>query len=762
MSKLKLCVALLLGCIGSGINVGYGQNPVASSDAIVRVGNARFTVLMPDVIRIEYSPFGIFDDRASFVVINRQLTVPAYTVNEGNDGFITIHTDSLTLRYRKGTDPRTSPASGHNLSISFRMGDSTVVWYPGLVDKGNLLGTYRTLDKCDGDSHRSLLEPGLISRSGWAVIDDSWNHQNADGSHTLRFEPNAEAGFDWVAPIADISAMDTYFMCYGHNYKKALGNFIQIAGKMPLPPKYVFGYWYSKWQRYSQQDFKELVDSIVGNDIPADVMVLDTDWHTHKWSGWSWNKELIPDPQGLLRYMHENGLHVSMNLHPAYGIENDDDNYAKFCRDINLPDTISHVDWMLESPKFYRSMFDNIIRLREHDGADFWWLDWQQWLINPRYAGLGETFWCNHVFFNDMKRARPDRRPVIFHRWGGLGSHRYQIGFSGDTYVNYPTLAFEPYFTATASNVCYGYWGHDLGGHLQRCDNDPEMYLRWIQYGIFTPIFRTHATKATTIERRIWKYPNFNLMRDAVKLRYSLFPYIYTMSRKAYDTGVSICRPLYYEYPEIDEAYTNENQYFYGDNILVAPIVEQSDSITHMSTKNIWFPHGNWWSPSLNKMIPGHNDSVTLQFSQAQIPYFYKQGSIIPRFLDSVRSVTENPDTLLLDIVTGADGEFILYEDEGDNDNYQLNAYTTTTIKQTVKGNRGIYTVQARQGQYAGMFPMRSYQINLLGVAAPKSIKVDGHTINSYSYDKVAATIVVMVPNVDADKGVTVEVTYKK
>ena len=101
--------------------------------------------------------------------------------------------------------------------------------------------------------------------------------------------------------------------------------------------------------------------------------------------------------------------------------------------------------------------------------------------------------------------------------------------------------------------------------------NDPELVLRWVQFGVFTPIFRTHATKEERIERRIWKFPNFPDMLDAVKLRYALFPYIYTMARKTHDTGIGMCRPLYYEYPEMDEAYNYEGEYFFGDDILVCP-----------------------------------------------------------------------------------------------------------------------------------------------------------------------------------------------
>ena len=117
------------------------------------------------------------------------------------------------------------------------------------------------------------------------------------------------------------------------------------------------------------------------------------------------------------------------------------------------------IEWVLDSADFTKAFFDTIIRPKEKEGVDFWWLDWQQWLTSKHTPDLGQTFWCNHVFFNEMDKNRTDRRPMIYHRWGGLGSHRYQIGFSGDTHINYPTLAFEPYFTATSSNVGYGYWG---------------------------------------------------------------------------------------------------------------------------------------------------------------------------------------------------------------------------------------------------------------------------------------------------------------
>ena len=710
-------------------------NPVARPEAMVTCGNARFTVLTPRMLRIEYSETGRHEDRASFTVVNRDLPVPDYTV--------------------KGTDPR---AASGNLTVTFDLNGQPVEWYPGKVDTQNLKGTYRTLDSCDGDNRRADMEPGLVSRSGWAIIDDSWQHQNADGSRTMLLEPSAEAGFDWVAQRDDRNAMDTYLLAYGHDYMQAIHDYTLIGGSIPLPPDYVFGYWYSKYHRYTQQDFQDIVDALVDNDIPADVMIVDNDWHTAVWSGWTWNNDLIPDPRGMIKYMNDKGFHVSLNIHPAFGVDSLEDGFNALRTDLGMADTTRVVPWTLENPKFYTAFFKNIIRPLEADGCDFWWLDWQQWTTCPRLDGLGETFWCNHVFYNDMKLKRPDRRPVIFHRWGGLGSHRYQIGFSGDAVTKFETLAFEPYFTATASNVGYGYWGHDLGGHLQHGPNDPELYLRWIQYGVFTPIFRTHSANFPNIERRIWKYPNFPLMRDAVRLRYSLFPYIYTMARDTYDTGISMTRPLYYYYPELEIAYTNENEFFFGDDILVAPIVEPADSVTGISAKTVWLPEGDWYSPAHNRVLTG-GGNVGLTYTQAQIPYFLRRGAMIPCMPEGVRSVTQHPDTMVVNVVSAPQGAGRLYEDEGDNDNYKQSAYAWTRFTQSTDSKGAVYTVKPAEGSFDGMKTQRAYTFNVYDSQRPSAVTIDGKPLD-YTYNDATRTLTFTTPMLPTATGVTVTARY--
>ena len=708
----------------------------------------------------------MFEDNATFTVVNRQLPVPKYSKTD--DGkYVTITTDALSLRYRKGSNPLAEPASPANLSITMSVNGNPVVWYPGLKDPQNLKGTYRTLDGNNGDDYRSRLEDGLISRSGWAVINDSPSFERADGSRSLALVPDS-GGIDWAAPRADADALDLYFLGYGHNYKKALYDFTLIAGKIPLPPDYVLGYWYSKYDNYSADDFRNIVKSMRDNDINADVLILDMDWHWNGeqevsggrggWTGWSWNTNLIPDPEGLLADIHKGGLRAALNLHPADGVAAHEDQYKAVAEAMGLDaGSAETIPWMLEDRKFAKAFFDHVIRPLEKQGVDFWWLDWQQHLTNPRLAGLGETMWCNHVFFNDMKKNRPDRRPVIFHRWGGLGSHRYQIGFSGDTYINFPTLAFEPYFTATASNVGYGYWGHDLGGHMINYyePNDPELLLRWMQFGVFTPIFRTHATKGGHIERRIWTYDNFPMINQTVKLRYALFPYLYTMARKAYDTGVGLCRPMYYEYPETAEAYEREGQYFFGDDILVAPVVEPS--VDGVSKKEIWFPEGKWWSVAHGKLIDG-GTVRSLDYTLDQIPYFYRQGAVIVKNPPEVKHVTERPDALVLDIVAGADGACEFYEDAGDNADYATK-YATTSISHKQRGRNAEYTIAPRKGAYEGMPLSRSYKMRIFNTPRPVRAKAGGRSLQA-SYDASSRCTIVDVPSSPCDKGVKVTVEY--
>ncbi|MBQ8467555.1 MAG: DUF5110 domain-containing protein [Prevotella sp.] len=751
MKKILLSLVMLMVCGMQAKAETENPDPQANPEAIVTSGRARFTVLTPQMIRIQYSTSSKFEDRATFAVINRRLPVPQFTTREEGN-YLYIETEALTLRYRKGSPIAAQLKSPNNLSITMKVGELETTWYPGKEDALNLKGTKRTLDTGSGDNQRPDLENGIISRSGWAIIDESPQTKRGDGSTTFAFDKKVD-GIDWVAQPVDTRAIDWYFMGYGHDYKKAIGDYIKIAGRQPMPPLYVLGYWYSKYQRYTQQDFLDLVNEIQKNDIPIDVMIMDMDWHLDGWTGWTWNKSIIPNPEGLIRWMHNKGLKVSLNLHPADGVADYEDHFDDIRIDMNMDASTTRVPWMLEDSTFYRAMFKHIIRERESQGVDFWWIDWQQNLTSNYIQGLSETFWCNHVFYNDMRLNRTDRRPFIFHRWGGLGSHRYPIGFSGDTYGTFGSLAFQPYFTATASNVCFGYWGHDLGGHLQIGDPNPELMLRWLQFGVFSPIFRTHGASQWGNERRIWKYSNFPLMLEACNLRYQLMPYIYTAARQAYDTGISICRPLYYEWPEENEAYRQEGEYMFGDNILVSPIVTAAESNGKAYHKT-WLPEGQWFDVCRNKLVSG-NQTISDWYTQEEIPYFLRAGAVIP-CNPKVQNLKSRPAEMMLLVAPGGDGTIDLYEDEGDTQNYQNGAYTTTTITHQRTLTDAILTIEPRKGQFEGMLTERSYQVKFLGEYLPESVSVEGAESSEWSYDEAQQVVIVTIPTTACSQKVTI------
>ena len=595
--KNRLLLFLGLSICMSGVSKAETYDPKADSTSIVMSGNVRFTVLTPQLIRMEWSADGIFEDRASLTFVNRKLPAPAFKVRRSPDSVVII-TEDLKLTYRIGTGCFTS----ENVSAEFTTAGKKSYWTPGVDDSGNLMGTTRTLDNADG---RKLgfdkLEKGILSRDGWSLIDDSSNYLlDSTG---------------WVVPRLEGSRQDWYLFAYGHEYRKAMADYSKVAGSAPLPPRYVFGYWWSRYWQYSDSELRDLVSRLRSIDIPLDVLIIDMDWHETwglcndlkkdeygeyiGWTGYTWQKELFPNPENMFTWAHKAGLKTALNLHPASGIMPYEEPYERFCKEYGWDKPGQSVPYHLDEKKWAEAYYKAVLKPIEEQGNDFWWIDWQQWRQSKFNPGLSNTFWLNHVFYNYARENHPDRRPFLYHRWGGLGSHRYPLGFSGDTFITWESLEYQPEFTATSANVNYGYWGHDLGGHMFHTKTehtDPERYTRWLQYGVFSPLYKIHPTKHPNIERYPWLFPDHVFqMVEAFHLRYALVPYIYNAARKNYDTGIAMCYPLYYNHPEVDEAYLHSREFMFGDDILATCVAVPADKVTGVATIDMWFPEGSEW-----------------------------------------------------------------------------------------------------------------------------------------------------------------------
>ncbi|HEX8891831.1 MAG TPA: TIM-barrel domain-containing protein, partial [Terriglobales bacterium] len=674
----------------SAVSLPGLSDPVADPKATVTMGHARFTVLTPQLIRMEWAADGKFEDHASLVFLNRKLPVPKFGATHeafSSGQKLVIQTDALTLWYipAASADGKFDEKS---LEVSFMLNGKEVTWHPSIPDTGNLQGTTRTLDGALGGKTKEPIDPGLISRDGWVVVDDST--RPLFDSNDFRFDQGDNSTWPWVIERPKGDRQDWYFFGYGHDYVAALRDFTLIAGKIPLPPYFAFGAWWSRYWAYSDQELINLANDFRNNDVPLDVFVIDMDWHktfnsqkpgpkemdasghTKGWSGYSWNPLLFPDPDQFLRDLHAMGMKITLNLHPASGVQPWEDAYPAMARAMGVdPATGQYIPFDITNKKYAMNYLDLVHRPLEKQGIDFWWLDWQQ-ESNTKTAGVNPTWWLNYVHFSDQKRQ--GKRPLLFHRWGGLGNHRYQIGFSGDTISVWESLAFQPWFTATAANVGYAYWSHDIGGHMPGVVA-PELYTRWIQFGIYSPILRTHTTKNANAERRIWAYPEpySDIMRDLFHERYALIPYIYTEARRTYDTGVAFLHPLYYHWPEANEAYDMKNEYVFGSQMIVNPIVTPGDKITGLVKQEVWIPKGEWVEKDTGTQLTGPA-KLQRDFSIDQIPVFVRAGAIVP-MAPPMQYTSQTPvDPLIVTVYPLKDGEistYTLYQDSGDTRGYQ-------------------------------------------------------------------------------------------
>ncbi|GAA4605074.1 alpha-glucosidase (family GH31 glycosyl hydrolase) [Actinoplanes octamycinicus] len=625
-----------------------GCDPTADPAAVVRGDRYRITVLTDGLLRLEYADDGVFEDRASTFAVHRRLPVPDFRVLESGG-----HLEIVTSRFRLTYDRGRFSTSG--LSVAVRGGITAYhsVWRFG-QEPPNLGGTARTLDNTDGPIP---LEPGVISRAGVAVIDDS---------SSFVFDDEG-----WVAADS-IDRTDLYVFAYGHDYTAALRALYAVSGPVPVVPRFALGNWWSRHHRYTTESYLALMTRFRQQGIPFSVSVVDMDWHLTDvdpahgsgWTGYTWNRELFPDPEKLLDWLHDNGLRVTLNVHPADGVRAFEEAYPAMAAALGRdPADGEPIAFDVTDREFLAAYFEVLHRGLERDGVDFWWLDWQSGPYS-RVAGIDPLWMLNH--FHYLDNARDGRRALTFSRYAGPGSHRYPVGFSGDTVISWASLAFQPHFTATASNIGYGWWSHDIGGHFFGTRDD-ELAVRWVQFGAFSPILRLHSAKNPFITKEPWSFPAHveQVMTAFLRLRHRLVPYLHTMNHRAAADGLPLVLPMYYRSPGADEAYQVPNQYQFGTELVVAAITEPADRRTGLGRVKAWLPEGTWVDVFTDLVYDGGR-TIHLHRDLTGIPVLAPAGAIV--VLDGAAvpgNAPVHPGHLELLVVAGADGAFELIEDDG-------------------------------------------------------------------------------------------------
>lgn len=582
--------------------------------------------------------------------------------------------------------------------------------------------------------------PGILDKDGWYLLDD-----------TRTALTTGDRPSHGTSPY-----QDGYFFGYGQNYKQGLTDLNTLIGGTDLLPQSAYGVWYSRYYAYTTSDYENtLLPTFRSTFTPIDWLVIDTDWKSpSQWNGWNWNSALFPDPQSFMNWTKQQNLQVAMNIHPS--IASNDPQFATANSQAggNLTsEGNGNYDFDWSNPAQLNAYL-NLHHPFEQQGVHEWWLDYCTGCGGSTATDqhVAPDNWINQAYAAD-DTAR-GLRGFSFARIGGEeagGIHsNYPLGpwserrntmqFTGDTPNTWDMLAFEARFTpdeaaAGLSNVSDDI-GSFHGNHL-----DDAMYARWVQLGTFQPVDRLHSDHG---DRLPWNYTGDAQTAGErfLRLREALVPYTYTLAAQANATGIPITRPLYLDYPDQSAAYSNPEEYLYGDNVLVAPIVSASNSVT------AWIPPGTWTDYFSGTTYTGPS-SVTITDPITSMPVLIKSGGVMPTRTNYVDNDTQPLTQLTLNVAAGADGQFTMYQDGGEGP-----VTNTTNTPFTWQDASHTLTIGAASDPVAN----RAYTLRLSNSAAPTAVQVDGVQVpeTAWGYNPNSRTVTVTTANLSTNANHTV------
>jgi len=649
--------------------------------------------------------------------------------NAGNSGNVNL--DSIAVTPAGAAFP--SP-EGTLLSTGYGAGPKNV-----------LGGWDRSLD--NPEAVPTPEHPGILNRDGWYLLDDTRTALlNADRSITDRPSHGTQP------------YQDGYLFGYGQNYKQGLGDLNALTGGAALLPQSAYGVWYSRYFAYTAADYQNsLLPTFRSTFTPIDWLVTDTDWKSpSQWNGWNWNPALFPDPAGFMNWTRQQGLSVSLNIHPS--IANNDPKFAAANAQAGglIADGGNQYRWDWTNPAHLRSYL-TLHDPFEQQGVREWWLDYCTGCGGSR-AGDPQVAADNFInqAYADDARAR-GLRGFSFARIGGAeqgGIHssypagpwserRNTLQFTGDTPATWDMLAFEARFTPDEAAAGLVNVSHDIGsfhgGHLP-----DDLYARWVQLGTFQPIDRLHSDHG---DRLPWNYTGAAAASAErfLRLRESLVPYTYTLARQANATGIPITRPLYLDYPAQDGAYTHPQEYLFGENVLVAPITSAAGSVS------AWIPPGTWTDYFTGTSYTGPS-TATITAPLSSMPVLVKSGGILPTRTDYTQNQQQPLTQLTLTVGAGANGNFALYQDSGEG----TGPSSTTPVTWNDAGRT--LTVGATAGTYPGAATARAYTLRLTNAGAPTAVSVDGVQVpeTAWAYNANTRTVTVTTASLPVGSAHTV------
>ena len=751
----------------------------------VILGRRRFTCLTDGLVRMEYSPTGKFEDRRSLVAAGQSKAIAFKSVERNKDWTVLdtgrmevwsrhhekdFYKSSLKVVWKDGDVPQywqpgdvdyanlgslvhsydrfnqyatlegVHPADMQPLDarantwLCFMLSTTLPRFYRQMGDwpggekvmhcnpyaaaKFGMEAVPHRLKNQTLDHLRYA--PGILSRSGYCFLNDS--ESAVLGEEDFPVERGTPGTKDW------------YFFVYGRDYVKGLRDFILLSGRAPLPPRQVFGVWMSRWPAFTEEESREIYNRFAGDGVKLGVLVIDMEWHKQGWCNWDVDPQWSKDLRKFCDWVHGRGMLVTLNVHPQR-IQSNDSHWEPFFKQVeadqhrlrSAKEAATHwssgswekdYDIDLARREEARAFMDILHDPLREMGCDFWWLDG----MAGEMDGSSTQLLSNHVYFNHVDQ--PGKRPMLLSRYGGVGSHRYGVLFTADSHSEWHTLKTQCEYNIRAGQIGTAYVSHDIGGFMAMNAPliDPGLYIRWVQAAVFGPVFRFHSAPGCG-SRMPWDYGKqiHEAVMGYLKLRNSLLPYVYGMARKHYEEGLPLVRGMYLHWPNEEAAYRYD-QYMFGDQILVAPLIEPGDY------RKVWLPRGQWYHFLDGQPVESRGEEVMMKYSAVQMPVFVQGGALIVKQGEEVGPEAGFVKELVLDCFPQGRGRAVLYEDDGRSGNYLHNQGTGTTVY-TLQASKQKMMVRSQAIQGTSLGKQRNVILRVPVEKAIKEVKFNGKKV---------------------------------
>ena len=765
---------------------------LAAASALLAYGkDVKVTFYTPSVVRIQKIPDGgSYTDGGSFAVNTKPETV---TVKESHSASADVYASSaVKVSVDKAGNVSFQTAKGKKLlteggysfemrregldkgayvvSQNFRLDADEAIYGLGILQEGKL--NIRGVSRYMLQGNTEDFVPIIQSVKGYGIFWDNPSPTNfRDGEDGTVFE-------------SEVGTQVDYYFIYGGNADGVIAGIRGLTGHVPMLPMWSYGFMQSRERYKSSAEILGALDGYRERQIPIDCVIQDWQYwgNNYQWNAMEFLNDEFRRPQAMIDEIHQKNAHMLISIWASFGP------MTKPFRELDAKGHLLHFgtwpqsglsDWpprmdypsgVLPYDAFSSEArdiyWDNLLRL-EKMGIDGWWMDstepdhldfkdsdLEQMTAVGSYRSVLNAFPIQSVEGVVEKQLTvSERRPMILTRSAYAGQQRTGANtWSGDVQSTWDdfrhqipaglgfTLTGNPNFNSDIGGFFPS--GYNKRGETATCSQNPlfqELYVRWLQFGLFNPMMRSHGESS---RREIWEFgkkgePVYDAIEKAIRMRYTLLPYIYSTSWDVTSADGSFMRALMMDFAQDRNTWDNSTEFMFGKSLLVAPVTKAlftnekrtyTDEVYDWTTPqsiDVYLPSGakwyDWWT---GKLYSG-GQTIKADASIDVCPLYVKAGSIIP-IGPNVQYTGEKPwDSLEIRVYPGADGSFTLYEDEGDNQNYRSGAYST--IEFTLKG--GTLTIGERKGSYDGMLAERDFRIVFMDKGTEKTVHYNGSRI---------------------------------